>query len=131
MTVWPSRLASRRAVSSSESGESETVAAFGLPSAPPRPPLEQLRTRSPDDEQRRVVHPVDEVVDEVEQVVVGPVQVLEDEHEGPALGERLEEAAPGRERLVAAVPARVALPREPDERAQVALDPARARRRPG
>ena len=63
------------------------------------------------------------MVDEVEQVVVGPVQVLEDEHEGPALGERLEEAAPGGERLVAAVTARVALPRQPDERPQMALDP--------
>ena len=43
--------------------------------------------------------PVDEVVDEVEQAVVGPVQILEDEDERALLGERLEEPPPGRERL--------------------------------
>ena len=49
--------------------------------------------------------PVGQMVDEVEQAVVGPVQILEHEDQGPLFGERLEEAAPGRESLVAAVAA--------------------------
>jgi len=63
------------------------------------------------------------VVDEVEQDVVRPVQVLEDEHERPALGERLEESAPRGERLVAAVAARIGFAGDPHEWPQVALDP--------
>jgi hypothetical protein len=66
------------------------------------------------------------VVDEVEQDVVGPVQILEDEHERPVLGECLEEPPPCGEGLVAAIAARVGLARDADERAQVALDPGGA-----
>ena len=65
----------------SESGESESVSRVRLAAAPAGPPLEQLRARRADDEQRHAAGPVDEVVDEVEQAVVGPVEVLEDEHE--------------------------------------------------
>ena len=90
-----------------------------LAAAPAGPPLEQLRPRRADDEQRHAGRPVDEVVDEVEQAVVGPVQILEDEHERALLGERLEEAAPGGERLVAAVAA---------ELARAALRPTSGRR---
>ena len=63
--------------------------------------VEQLGACRAEDEQRDAARPVDEVVDEVEQRVVGPVQVLEDEDERALVGERLEEAAPRRERLVA------------------------------
>ena len=79
----PSSSWSSRAVSSSLSGESEIVSAFGLPPPQPGRRVEQLRPRGADDEQRHAARPVDEVVDEVEQVVVGPVQVLEHEHERP------------------------------------------------
>ena len=41
----------------------------------------------------------DELVDEVEQAVVGPVQVFEDEDERMPVGQRLEEPPPGREAL--------------------------------
>src|SRR5262249_25462926 len=41
------------------------------------------------------------MVDEVEQTVVGPVEILEHEHERPLFRGRLEEATPGGERLVA------------------------------
>ena len=58
-----------------------------------------------EDEQRHPARPVDQVVDEVEKGVVRPVQVLEDEDERPLVRDRLEEAPPGRERLVASVPA--------------------------
>ena len=53
------------------------------------------------------------MVDEVEQAVVGEVQVLEDEHERTLLGERLEEAPPGGERLAAPVGARLAAASSP------------------
>ena len=47
------------------------------------------------------------MVDEVEQAVVCPVEVLEDEDERVLLGERFEEPPPGRERLGLAVGADV------------------------
>jgi hypothetical protein len=40
------------------------------------------------------------MIDEVEQALVRPVQVLEDEDERAPVGESLEEAAPGGEALV-------------------------------
>ena len=61
-----------------------------LAAAPTRPPVEQLRAGRSDDEEWNGRRPVCEVVDEVEQAVVGPVQVFEDEHEGPLLGRCLE-----------------------------------------
>jgi hypothetical protein len=54
------------------------------------------------------------VVDEVEQAVVGPVQVFEDEDEGVPLGESFEEPTPGRERLSLSIAADVRLVCEPD-----------------
>ena len=93
-----------------------------LAAAPAGSPRQQLGARRAEDEERDAARPVDEVVDEVEQRVVGPVQVLEDEDERPLVGDRLQEAAPGGERLVAAVARRlVAL--EAGERTQVPLDP--------
>ena len=76
------------------------------------PALEELRPRRRDDEQRDVGHPVDELVDEVEQALVRPVEVLEDEDERALLGEPFEEAPPRGERLVAPVAAELA-PRPP------------------
>ena len=94
-----------------------------LAATPAGPPREQLRPRARDDEQRNARRPVDEVVDEVEQMLVGPVQVLEDEDERPLRGEILEEPPPSRERLAATVAARLGGAREPDERPQVQHDP--------
>ena len=102
-----------------------SVAALRLPPPQPGRRVEELRPRCADDEERDAGRPVDEVVDEVEQAVVGPVQVLEDEHGRALLGERLEEAAPGGEGLVApSPPSRRSLRAEPDERAQVAVRPS-------
>ena len=49
------------------------------------------------------------MVDEGEQVVVGPVQVLEDEHGRSLFGQGLEELPPGGEAL-GPVPARLPVP---------------------
>jgi hypothetical protein len=55
------------------------------------------------------------VVDEVEQVVVGPVQILEDEHRRPLLCQRLEELAPRRE-VLRAISAALELGHPDDQR---------------
>ena len=94
-----------------------------LAAAPARAALEELRPRGRDDEQRHVGHPVDELVEEVEKALVGPVDVLDDEDERALLGETLEEAAPGRERLVAAIAAELRLAGEAEEREEMRLDP--------
>ena len=95
-----------------------------LAAAPAGSSLEELRPGAADDEERDVAQPVDELVDEVEQAVVGPVQILEHEDERALLGERLEEAPPGGEGLAAAVATEPGLGLEPDERTEVRLDPA-------
>ena len=88
--------------------------------APARPPLEQLGPRSRDDEQRHARGPLDEVIDEVEQVVVGPVEVLENQHRGTQLRERLGEPPPRRE-IVGPLARFTA---GPDERAEALGQPA-------
>ena len=63
------------------------------------------------------------MIDEVEQSVVCPLEVLEHEHEGALLGERLEEERPGLERLAAMIAAKFDASLQAHQRAQVALDP--------
>ena len=94
-----------------------------LPSAPARAAREQLRPSSADHENRNPAGPIHEVVDEVEQALVGPVQVFEDEDERPLLGECLEEAPPRCKSLGPMVALELLLALEPDQRSQVPLDP--------
>ncbi len=96
-----------------------------LSSAPRRPALQQLGTRGGHDEDRQVAHPLDQVVDEIEQAVVGPLDVLEHKDERAALGQRLEEATPGGKRLAALVVAQLLVRAETDERLQPPDDPVR------
>ena len=65
------------------------------------------------------------MVDEVEQAVVGPLHVLEDEHERTLLCEALEEAPPGCERLLSPVADGRPVARLTDERRRWAR-PSRA-----
>ncbi len=99
-----------------------------LAAAPAGAPLEQLRPRGCDRQQRHVGDPVDELVHEVEQALVRPVEVLEDDDERPLLGHRLEKASPGSEGRLSAVVTELRLRREADERAQLRLDPVRVAR---
>ena len=64
-----------------------------------------------------------EVLDEVEQAVVGPVHVLEGEDDAAGRGQTLDEPPPGRERLAPAVAAQPLGASEADERPEVGLDP--------
>ena len=95
-----------------------------LSSTPAGAAREELGPGGAHDEERNLDRPVDEIVDEVEQAVVGPMEILEDEHERPALRERLEEAPPRGEGLRLALPLQVRLAGDPDQRPQVRLDPA-------
>ena len=70
-----------------------------LPRPPRRSIPQQLRTGGGDEDDRRVDRPLDEVVEEFDEGVVGPVKVLYHEDERVAGGERLEVALPGIEQL--------------------------------
>ena len=82
----PSRAADQqlRSPRSVERRHESRVVTFELSTAPALPPLEKLRdARS---QRTRIGHPappVDEVIDEVEEAVIGEMQVLEDEHQRP------------------------------------------------
>ena len=111
------------AVSTPESGASESVSAFVLPPPQAGAAREQLRAGRTDDEQRYARRPVDEMVDEVEEAFVGPVEVLEDEDERALVGDSLEEAAPcGKRLFLALTPARDVL--DPRQRAEMAEGPS-------
>jgi hypothetical protein len=94
-----------------------------LAAAPVGTPVEQLRPRGAQDEQRNVRAPVGQRVDEVEQLVPRPVEVLEHHDQRPPLGQPLEERAPRGERLVPLA----RLTAEPEEWTKLALDPAAVR----
>src|SRR5439155_21373 len=74
-----------------------------LAPTPTGPLLEQLRPSRAQDEQRHSAGPVDEFVHEVEQALVRPVEILEDQHDGVSLGKGLDEAPPRCEALGAPV----------------------------
>ena len=82
-----------------------------------------------DDEERQSPGPVDQVVDEVEKAFVGPMQVLEDEHERALLAERLEEAPPRREGLAGMVLAQLLVRSSPTSGAEAGRPSRVARRR--
>ena len=65
---------------------------------PGGPHVEEVGARGAEDEDRRVARRGGDVLDEVEERRIGPVDVVDDEHERPHGGERLEEPAerPGR-----------------------------------
>ena len=85
-----------------------------LPSTPSRPALEELRVAPCTRRGAAPVDPVDEAVDEVEEAVVRPVDVLEDEHGRTAESEHLEEATPCCERLATPVACGRIVATEPD-----------------
>ena len=63
--------------------------------------LEQLGTRDRDDEQRAGAQLAGDVLEQVEKLLLRPVDVLEDEHERLGLGELLGPAPCGPAKLLA------------------------------
>ncbi len=98
-----------------------------LPAAPAGAPLQQLGTGGAHAEERDAAGPLDEVVDEIEQAVVRPLQVVEDEDERPSLRERLEELPPRCEDLGPPVAAELRLRRQARRAARGVRAPSRRR----
>jgi hypothetical protein len=84
-------------------GVAEGVEADGGPGrAPAGPALGQLRPGGGEDQHRRRAGvAVGQALDEVEEGVVGPVQVLKGQHQRPGRGQAVQEAPPGGELLLA------------------------------
>ena len=103
--VAGARPRARLAISASQSASgrrsSRTRARVRLSAAPAGSLLEQLGTGDADEEDRRTPHPLRQVLDQVEEGGLGPVDVLEEDDEGPLPGERLEQAPGGPEDLLA------------------------------
>ena len=98
-----------------------------FPASPAASPLEQLGPRAGDDQDGHAARPVGQLIDKVEERIVGPLEVLEDEHQRPHVGERLEKAPPCDECLSPAVGAHVDVSAQPHQRAQVLLEPGGVR----
>src|SRR5829696_9901302 len=64
-----------------------------------------------------------QVIDELQQTLVGPVNILEHEHQRPALCQSFEEAAPGSKFSTTAVTVTVSIARQSDERTHGSDDP--------
>ena len=126
----PSRSASTSSsLSSRPSGSSSIAVARDAAAAPARVHVEQLGPREAEDQQRRLAHPAGEVLDQLEQRLLRPVDVLEHEHERLRVGELLRPLARGpRDLLLAAL----ALDRleHARRRARAGRRPPRPRSRP-
>ena len=72
-----------------------------LAAAPAGVTVEQLGPRNAEEQDRRVARLVREIVDELEEGGLRPLQVVEDDDEWPAPSESLEELADGPEGLLA------------------------------
>ena len=67
-----------------------------------------------EDEQGNVARAVGDVLDEVEEILLGPVNVVEDHDKRPAAGDRLEDGPHAPQQLVLAVAARTKSHERPD-----------------
>ena len=135
-----SRVSSRWPVSASDSGSSSMASGRVAAPVPARPAVQQLLAGGGHDQQRgrrrgpgaqRLAVPVEgrlpgrlqQLLEEVEQGVVGPVQVLQHQHQRPPGGQPVQEAPPGGERLVAAAGLDRGAVALADQPAQVPGDP--------
>src|SRR6266511_838909 len=76
-----------------------------LSAAPGGALIEKIRPREAKDEHRRITGPVRDMLDEVQQAGLGPVDVLEDGDQRLFPRERLEETAEGPERVLSGISA--------------------------
>ena len=111
-------------VASPASGRSSIWVTLRAARPKPGPALEQLRPAGAEHQDRRVLEPERGLLDEVEQAVVGPVGVVDPDHERALGGEQRHQPAPAvLERVLDVAVDRVAAERR-------APGPRRARRRP-
>ena len=122
--------ASSSRICSGSSGSSTSDVNERRPAPQSRPAVEELRTGQRDDVDRPVARPIEDVVDEVEHAVVGPLQVLEDEDDDAALRDALEEHAPCGEQRLPVGPLVGVTGLEPEQLQEVAAPSSVARRRP-
>ena len=92
--------------------------------APARPALRELRPRERQHEDRPVARPLHQILDEIEQRAVGPVDVLEHHDRRSLIGDPLEEDPAGREQVLLVADATLLEPEQvtearPDEPALV------------
>ena len=85
------------ATSSSPSGSRVSETKLRRPPPQCGPAIEQLGPGQGDHEQRHLAAWLEDELDEVEQAVARPVEVLDDEQQRPAEGGELDRRAPGRE----------------------------------
>jgi hypothetical protein len=69
--------------------------------SPAGPAIHDLGPCQTEDEDRLIVAPVQEMVDEIEELGIRPLEVFEDEHDRSALRDAFDESSPGREQVVA------------------------------
>ena len=92
-----------------------------LAGSPVRAFVGELGSRHRDDQDRMALRPLEHRLDEVEQPRVGPLEVLEDHHDGALLRDPLEERAPRGEQLLAVA---VGSGVEPEQVREPRLDPS-------
>ena len=85
-----------------------------LAAGPAGPPVEQLRPGEAEDEHGHVPHPISQVLDQIQQRRLCPVDVLEHEQHGPLAREHLDQPAHGPENLFLDGPARAGTDRALD-----------------
>ncbi len=99
----PSRLSSSDSDSLGKSGSRKSdVASSARPRPSARPALEQVRPCKTNEEDGRAARPPREMLDEIEERPLGPVEVFEDDDERTLAGDFLHQLADGPERLLLA-----------------------------
>ena len=97
------------------------MTALRFPPPPAGTPVEQLGSGGTKHQHRNAFDPVCKLIDEVEEIVVRPVKIFEDQDERSTIGECFEEAAPRRKGLCPAIATCFDLAGKADERSQVRL----------
>ena len=93
-------LRSARRTRRRSSGSSRTEVALNLPPPQLGPVVEELGSREANEQNRRVPRPVGDVLDEIEECRLAPLEVVEDDDERPLARLRLEQLAHGPEGLL-------------------------------
>ena len=96
--------------SASLSGSRRIDVALRLPAPQPGRVSKQLRSRDADEQDREIAREVGDVLDQVEERRLGPVEVVDHDDERPCSRERLEQPPDGPEGLLARPSSRAAEP---------------------